>query len=50
MPKNSVFLPRVEKVGLETVNKPQVLSSLDLIAKTWPESDSVYDLTAIDIR
>jgi len=29
---------------------PQVLSGLDLIAKIWPESDSVYDLTAIDIR
>jgi hypothetical protein len=27
---------------------PQVLSGLDLIAKIWPESDSVYDLTAID--
>jgi hypothetical protein len=22
----------------------------DLIAKIWPESDSVYDLTAIDTR
>ena len=29
---------------------PQVLSGLDLIAKIWPESDSVYDLTAIDYQ
>jgi hypothetical protein len=29
---------------------PQVFTGLDLIAKIWPESDSVYDLTAIDIR
>ena len=27
---------------------PQVFAGLDLIAKISPESDSVYDLTAID--
>jgi hypothetical protein len=34
----------------QTVNRPQVFTGLDLIAKIWPESDSVYDLTAIDTR
>ena len=29
---------------------PQVFAGLDLIAKIWPESDSVYDLTAIDTQ
>ena len=29
---------------------PQVFTGLDLIAKIWSESESVYDLTAIDTQ